>query len=563
MSETRRFCWEVTVDGSGMSQCGRVCLKERTMIGRDEDNDISFPDTMLSRRHAEFQQRDGSLHVVDLGSTNGTYVNDVRIHGETVLRDGDVVSMGGTSLVCHETELQQDGDNAITHATVKTTLRRSMTMRAIRKIIDVGDLVQEDRSLGVVCQATNALVEHLPLPEIFDRILDAILEAIPAQRAAIMLLEGQPAVPTLKTVRMRDGADLGEIRQEIVRRVVEGRQAFLSRETYEDIAPGEISEGDVDPIHSVMCAPLFSTSSGGGLGPVLGLVYLDDLSDRPPLADRHLHVLIMLANIAATKIENARLVEESLQKQLIEEDMKRAAAIQADLLPRSAPVVPGYSVCGTTEPCRLVGGDYFDFEHDGRILHMALADVSGKGTGAAMLMVALRATVRAHWRDGSLPEATARINRTFHQTVPPDKYATFFLARLDPASGRLEYVNAGHNRPLLIRPDEQWQRLEVGGTVVGAFPDETYEQDSVVLEPGACLLVFSDGISDAWHNQEEADHQLVKLALARRRGDVTALRSGIFRTVEQANDDRTLIIVERLANAMTEPPQRPSAGGRG
>jgi len=277
------------------------------------------------------------------------------------------------------------------------------------------------------------------------------------------------------------------------------------------------------------------------------MVYVDNQSDRPPLTDRDLHIFVMLANITATKIENARLLEESLQKQRIEEDMRLAAEIQSDLLPRSSPIIAGYRVCGTTEPCRMVGGDYFDFEHDGRCLYIALADVSGKGIGAAMLMVALRATVRAHWQDAGLTEATARINRTFHQTVPPDKYATFFVARLDPRSGRLEYVNAGHNRPLLVRPDGQWQRLEVGGTVLGAFPEVTYDQETVVLEPGACLLVFSDGVSDAWRDEDEADRQLVNLVQTRKRGDVAALRAKIFRAGKRANDDRTLIILERLA----------------
>jgi sigma-B regulation protein RsbU (phosphoserine phosphatase) len=562
MSETRRFCWEVTVDGSGMSPSGRVRLKERATVGRDEGNDISFPDAMVSRRHAELQQRDGSLYVVDLDSTNGTYVNDFRIHGEKILRDGDVVTVGGLSLVCHETACEGESPDEVAHGAVKTTLKRSSTMRAIRKMVDVDELVHEDRSLGVVCQVANTLVAHHPLPEIFDRVLAAVLEAIPAQRAAIILLEGEPAVPRLKTARMRAGVDMGEIRQDVVQRVLEERKAFLVRDTFDDPTPREPSVGPADRIQSVMCAPLWSPSTGRGKGRMLGLIYLDNLSDRPPLADRDLYVLIVLANIAATKIENAHLAEESLQNQRIEEDMRLAATIQADLLPPGSPVVPGYVVCGMTAPCRLVGGDYFDFEHDDQTLHIALADVSGKGIGAAMLMVALRATVRAHWRDGALTEATARINRTFHQTVPSDKYATFFIARLERASGRLDYVNAGHNRPLLVGPDGQWRRLEVGGTVVGAFPETTYEQESVVVEPGACLLVFSDGISDAWRSQEDADHHLVQLAVGRRRGDVSALRSEIFRSVEHSNDDRTLIIVERLAGATAPALERAPAGGR-
>jgi serine phosphatase RsbU (regulator of sigma subunit) len=551
MSDKRRFCWEITVDCCGGNASKRLRLRERETIGRDQDNGISLSETMVSRRHAEFQQRDGSLYIIDLGSTNGTYVNGVRVHSETILRDSDVISLGGATLVCHETaiEAESEDEDDVVHGVVKTTVRRELTMRLMRRVVDVSSLVEEDRSLSVVCQAANALVADGPLSELFDRVLEAILKAIPAQRGAIMLLEGQPLVPNLKATRTLAGTDLGEISRDIVHRVVERREAFLVRDLLEDAELRRRADMSTDSIRSVMCAPLWSNFGGTADGRVLGLIYLDNLDDRPPLTDRDLHVLIMLANITATKVENARLMEENQQKKRMEEDIMRAAAIQADLLPRSSPVVPGYSVCGATVPCRTVGGDYFDFEHDGRTLHIALADVSGKGTGAAMLMVALRATVRAHWREGSLTEATSRINRTFFQTVPPDKYATFFVARLDHETGRLDYVNAGHNRPLLIQPNGEWLRLEAGGTVVGAFPEAVYEQGTVVLGPGSCLLVFSDGISDAWHDEAAADRHLVGLALDRKPGDATALRSAIFQPVEQANDDRTLIVVERLADA--------------
>ena len=97
-------------------------------------------------------------------------------------------------------------------------------------------------------------------------------------------------------------------------------------------------------------------------------------------------------------------------------------------------------------------------------------------------------------------------------------------------------------------PDGQWCRFEAGGTVLGAFPDTTYEQGTVVLEPGSCLLVFSDGVSDAWSDHDEADRQLVKLVLARKQGEAPALRTEIFRAGERSKDDRTLILLERLAS---------------
>jgi len=541
MSEIQGYFLEV--DGGSVEgrPSTRVRLGTRTTVGRDEDNDLSFGDTMLSRRHAEFRLRNGLFYVVDLDSSNGTYVNAIRVHGERELDNGDVVSLGGTALVFRATEIPTPDETA-NLGIVCAELVDTATQCTLQTVIDVSDLVHEDRGLGLVCQATNALVAHYPLPDLFDRVLETILDAIPAQRAAILLLEGSPAVPTLKATRTRSGADIGQIRWDIVQRAVEGRDAFLVRDVCEKT---ELRNLGAAPIRSVMCAPLRSTSNGKDHGRVLGMVYVDNQSDRPPLTDRDLHIFIMMANITATKIENARLLEENLQKQRLDEDMRLAAQIQSDLLPRSSPLVPGYRVYGTTEPCRMVGGDYFDYKYDGQRLNMVLADVSGKGTGAAMLMVALRATVRAHWHDGTLTEAATRINRTFHQTVPSDKYATCFLARLETSSGCLDYVNAGHNRPLLIRPNGQWCRLEAGGTVLGAFPEATFEQGTVVLEPGACLLVFSDGVSDAWADHDEADRQLVKLVLARKQGEAAALCAEIFHAGGRGQDDRTLIVLER------------------
>jgi sigma-B regulation protein RsbU (phosphoserine phosphatase) len=496
---------------------------------------------MLSRRHAEFRHREGQFYVVDLDSSNGTYVNAIRVHGERDLIDGDVVSLGGTSLVFRQTETPAPEETA-NRGIVIAELMGTSTQCVMQKIVDISELVHEDRGLGVVCQATNALAAHYPLPELFDRVVETILDAIPAQRASLLLLEGEPRTPTLKATFTRAGAEMGQIRWDIIQRAVEGREAFLVRDVFERTPLRNLGSA---PIRSVMCAPLRSTSNGKDHGRVLGMIYADNQSDRPPLTDRDLHIFIMMANITATKIENARLLEENLQKQRIEEDMRLAAQIQSDLLPRSSPQIPGYRVFGTTEPCRTVGGDYFDYKYDGQCLNMVLADVSGKGTGAAMLMVALRATVRAHWHDGTLTEATSKINRTFHQTVPADKYATGFLARLVPSSGCLDYVNAGHNRPLLVRPNGEWCRLEAGGTVLGAFPETTYEQGTVVLEPGACLLVFSDGVSDAWPDHDEADRQLVKLVLARTRGEAAVLCAEIFGAGERAQDDRTVLILER------------------
>ena len=150
-----------------------------------------------------------------------------------------------------------------------------------------------------------------------------------------------------------------------------------------------------------------------------------------------------------------------------------------------------------------MGGDYYDFAVEAGRLRIALGDVSGKGTGAALLMTVLRAAVRANWAEPSLSDAMARINRTVCQNVPSNKYVTFFLAALDPASGRLAFVNAGHNPPLLVRKDGSVERLATGGLVLGLFENVVYEEGSVGIERGDTLVAYSDGVTETWSPEDE------------------------------------------------------------
>jgi serine phosphatase RsbU (regulator of sigma subunit) len=241
----------------------------------------------------------------------------------------------------------------------------------------------------------------------------------------------------------------------------------------------------------------------------------------------------------------------------MEEDMRMAAEIQTGLLPRGAPQIPGYDLAGCNRPCRTVGGDYYDFAmEEGRLL-LVLGDVSGKGTGAALLMTVLRASVRAHWTDPVLSEAVARINRTVCQNVPSSKYVTFFMATLEPASGRLNYVNAGHNPPLLIRRNGQIEYLQRGGMVLGLFENVPYEDGTVDMRPGDTLLVYSDGVTETWNpeGEEYGEESLARLAVRDRGLDPESLQEAVLREIEsfeagaRALDDRTVVVLKRKEQA--------------
>jgi sigma-B regulation protein RsbU (phosphoserine phosphatase) len=168
-------------------------------------------------------------------------------------------------------------------------------------------------------------------------------------------------------------------------------------------------------------------------------------------------------------------------------------------------------------------------------------------------MTVLRASVRGHWDEAVLSDAVARINRTVCQNVPPGKFMTFFLARLDPASGKLAYVNAGHNPPLLVRADGRVERLTEGGMVLGLFDSVPYADGDAELRRGDTLLVFSDGVTETFDadDQEFGDDRLAELAVRDRGLEASSLKDEILRELDRfaagtkATDDRTLIVLKR------------------
>jgi sigma-B regulation protein RsbU (phosphoserine phosphatase) len=169
-------------------------------------------------------------------------------------------------------------------------------------------------------------------------------------------------------------------------------------------------------------------------------------------------------------------------------------------------------------------------------------------------MTVLRAAVRAHWTEESLAAAVARINRTVCQNVPSNKFVTFFVARLAPSSGRLTYVNAGHNPPLLIRAGGEVERLSEGGMVLGLFEGVPYDDAQVEVRPGDTLLVYSDGVTETWSpdGEEFGEERLTAFAVHKRKTEAPALQDAILREIERfeagarATDDRTLVVLKRL-----------------
>jgi phosphoserine phosphatase RsbU/P len=523
--------------------------KPRITIGRARSSDVFLPDQWLSRHHAAVEQRLGSYYLLDLGSKNGTLLNGERVTGDRRLRDGDVITLGEHLLAFSlEDELEERPPEG-----TRVFSAKELSDIKTKPSIDPEELARQNRILSVLSEAARQLIVHRPIDELFEKVLDLLFEAVPAERGAIMLLEGTPPEPTIKASRSRQGGPIARLSRSIVRRVLEKKEALLISSVMDDASFSTQDSILATGIRSAMSAPLWYTATGTEEDEVIGLVYVDSLMASHSFNEEDVRILTALANVAAAKIENARLLEENLEKRVLEEEMRTAAEIQRGLLPDRAPTVPGYGVVGSNRPCRAVGGDYYDFGMDGGRLHFALGDVSGKGTGAALLMTVLRAAVRGHWGEGEPAAAVSRINRTVCQNVTPGKYVTFFMGRLDPDTGSVAYVNAGHNPPIVVRADGSLDTLTTGGVVLGLFDEGEYAQATTRLDPGDVLVVFSDGVTETWNRDdvEFGDARLAELIRHGRALDAAALEAEILRELDRfgqgtkATDDRTLIVIKR------------------
>jgi sigma-B regulation protein RsbU (phosphoserine phosphatase) len=526
--------------------------KERIKIGRSRESDIVLSDIALSRQHAEICRRGEAFFLRDLDSVNGTRLNGERIKTERRLYPGDVIKIADYILTFSE-----PGDPSTEEATARLGIRafpaREVTAPATPQALAPEEVARQTRILDILSRAAGALVAHRPFEELIELVLDELLDVTPADRGALVLMEGDPPRPVVKASRSRIGSPITAVSRTIARKVVGERVSLLIPKVFEDAAFAKKESIASAGIRSAMASPLWLTSGPDEEGDVIGLVYVDTCQEGPVFGEEDLRVLTALANLAATRIHTARLLETSQNKRTLTADLERAAQIQSSFLPSCAPSIPGYEIAGEIQSGSAVGADYFDFEEDHGDLVLALGDVAGKGTGAAILMTLLRAAVRAHWTDGAPAEVMPRINRNLEGSVPRNRYATLFLARLTPAEGRLSFVNAGHHPPVLLRKGGAIERLSAGGTVLGMFTDQTFTEGSAQLEHGDLLVVYSDGVAEAANDRGETfgEARLTALVRAHRHQTAAEVLHAVLRALPEHagpradHDDWTLVVAKR------------------
>jgi serine phosphatase RsbU (regulator of sigma subunit) len=264
--------------------------------------------------------------------------------------------------------------------------------------------------------------------------------------------------------------------------------------------PGISDSLETEGVHCVMAAPLRYEQR------TVGLIYADSRNRDSDFQEDDLRVLTALANIAAARIELARLLEE--ERELIRHDheLRAAAAVQRRLLPRKAAPIRGYVVDGFNRPCFEVGGDFYDYLPLGNGRHgIVLADVAGKGLPAALLLMGVQAYTRAYvgLRPG-VDGLAGFLNDGMLRYAPRNRFVSYFFLELDASSSIVRWCNAGHApRPTIIRTDGSTQRLDPGGPPLGVVADSSFPVLENELSEGDLLVVCSDGVTDAANAHEE------------------------------------------------------------
>jgi phosphoserine phosphatase RsbU/P len=367
--------------------------------------------------------------------------------------------------------------------------------------------------LNLLLEATSLLHSDLPLESVIGTMLDHAISITQADRG--LLLEADPS-GELRTrlARGKGGVVLpaeGLTPSQTALRQAMARQSSVITEdlSLADAALQAAQSIVAQSLRAVVAIPLYSvsrTSAGSeesadsstqtGLGQFLGVIYLDS---RRPTAFSKLdrQILDSLAVQAGSILDNARLVERERQRQRMEQELNIARDIQQALLPHGFHTYPYLSVTGVHTPCHAVGGDYFDIfpMGDDRTAFL-VADVSGKGLGAALLTTMLQGALSGMTTGSDPVFVFNHINRFLCEHAEVGRYATMFFGVLD-REGELVFINAGHPSPIIVRQGEVSELYTKGSFPIGLVPEANFTATTVNLQPSDTLVLFSDGVTEA------------------------------------------------------------------
>ena len=516
--------------------------------GRENGNHLSIDDMRISRKCAAISAGASGLLIEDRGQRDGIFVNGGPTKARSLV-DGDRIRLG-----------TDDGCQLVFRLPSEAILQEEAETKLRSFIGSFGSNSSDElNGLKLLLEATSLMRSQLPLESVLATMLDHAIIITHADRG--MLLEPDAdGVLQVRVARGRDGESLAPEAMNPSRSVLGRAIELESAVVNEDLNLADINLQSAQSVvlqllRSSVVIPLFGAPRGMTHSEVahrqlLGAVYLDSKRTSTFSAlDRQ--ILDALGAQAGSILDNARLIEHEQERQRLEQELSIAREIQQALVPQGLQDYPHLAITGLHRPCHEVGGDYFDVWPlpDGRIA-LLIADVAGKGLGAALLTTMLQGALSGMSLGVEPVKVFDHLNRFLCDRVAVGRYATMFFGLL-ALDGTLEFVRAGHPSPLLLRQGEVSELYCEGSFPIGLVAEAVFSSTQVQLQAEDTLVLFTDGVTEAEGKARELfGTDRIMDALSRHRdSSVAAVQAGILGAVEKftagahQSDDITLLVV--------------------
>lgn len=413
--------------------------------------------------------------------------------------------------------------------------------RRLRRAVD---------ELSILNELASTIGALNDFEDVVRKIINRSIRATDAEQGVITLVEEQPEQPARTLVRTTissAGHERFHLDQTLLGWMIINKRPIALNDPCADERFRGIPWNSA--VRSVVCVPMLIRSA------LKGILTLYNKQSGTGFTEDDQRLLAIIASQSAQVVENARLYEEERALVQIQHEMKLASQIQADLLPKEMPRLPGYDIAGATFPARIVGGDYFDLiSIDENKTAICLGDVAGKGLPAALLAANLQATLRGETQPlASVAECIRRLNCRLYRSTGPEKFATLFYGILDAAAHTLTYCDAGQEPPFILKRGKGPARLREGGSLIGIADELPFEEANVSLDEGDILVIYSDGVTEAMDCNRGQFGETKLLDVVTRNAGLSArqLIDSIVSAIRehaggaQQHDDITAVVVKR------------------
>ena len=549
-----------------------VLSGDSTTLGRSGEADIAIRgDRGVSKRHARIETEASGYAIADLGSRNGTYVNDHPVGGEPApLLSGDHIRIGRTVLVFEagepagaksageahagkEPEVSTDAEESTNDLHAPPSLFRADQLPYTMAGGTHGLRREEaDGQLLKLTELSKEVMTARSEAELGDLVTRSLLEWLAADCCAIVhpVETGDGYDFEIQTLASRPGyGDRSiSISTTAVKQALENRMASITSNALGDERFRDQQSVIVRRLVSILCVPLWHEDR------VFGLLYLDSADPAVQFTVDHLGLSSAVANLTAIKTDNLRLFDAAVARSALDKELALAGEIQAGLLPGESYAFGALACAGKHVSCEEIGGDYYDFIPYGEeVLTVTIADVTGHGPSSALLMVACK-TMLTTLIDIGVPlvERVGRLNEYILHHSTGSQFITFFHAEISLADRTLRYCNAGHNPPMLLSPAETpLEKLAPASPPLGILSC-TFEAETTAFMPGTKLIMYTDGVTEAASPDGELyeEQRLESLLTKHRHQDAGDLKDTVMAEVFKFSagsrqcDDVTLAVVE-------------------